>query len=70
MASQVRPLIALAGDDGYGFELVDVNGDGSELGAEAWASRDGARHGSGSSGTGRLDRIGPARTGGQIGESA
>ncbi len=63
-------MIALASDDGYGFALVDGNGDGSELEAEAWAWRDGAWHGSGSSGAGRLDRIGPARTGGQIGESA
>jgi hypothetical protein len=63
-------VIALASDDGYGFALVDGNGDGSELEAEAWAWGDGAWHGSGSSGAGRLDRIGPVRTGGQIGESA
>ena len=43
-------VIALASDDGYGFALVDGNGDGSELEAEAWAWRDGAWHGSGSSG--------------------
>jgi hypothetical protein len=62
-------VIALASDDGYGFALVDGNGDGSELEAEAWAWRDGAWQGSGSSGAGRLDRVGPVRTGGQIGES-
>lgn len=63
-------VIALASDDVYGFALVDGNGDGSELEAEAWAWRDGAWHGSGSSGAGRLDRVGPLRTGGQFGESA
>ena len=63
-------VIALASDDGYGFALVDGNGDGSELEAEAWAWRDGAWHGSGSSGAGRLHGVGPVRTGGQIGESA
>jgi hypothetical protein len=34
-------VIALASDDGYGFALVDGNGDGSELEAEAWTRRDG-----------------------------
>lgn len=63
-------VIALACDDGYGFALVDGNGDGSELEAEAWAWADGAWRGAGSSGAGRLDRVGPIRTGGQIGESA
>jgi hypothetical protein len=62
-------VIALASHDGYGFALVDGNGDGSELEAETWAWRDGAWHGLGS-GAGRLDRVGPIRTGGQIGESA
>jgi len=63
-------VIALASHDGYGFALVDGNGDGSELEAETWAWRDGAWHGLGSSGAGRLDRVGPIRTAGQIGESA
>jgi hypothetical protein len=30
-------VIALSSDDGYGFALVDGNGDASELEAEAWA---------------------------------
>jgi hypothetical protein len=63
-------VIALASDDGYGFALVDGNGDGSELEAEAWTWRDGAWHGSASSGAGQLDGVGPISTGGQIGEHA
>ena len=59
-------VIALASDDGYGFALVDGNGDGSELEAESWIWRDGAWHGSATSGAGQLDGVGPIRTGGQI----
>ncbi len=63
-------VIALASVGGYGFELVDGNGDGSELEAEAWAWRDGAWHGSATSGAGQLRAIGLIRTGGQIHETA
>ena len=59
-------VIALSSDDGYGFALVDGNGDGAELEAEAWILRDGAWHGSTTSGAGPLDGVGPIRTGGQI----
>lgn len=38
-------VIALASDDGYSFALADGNGDGSELGAEAWTWRDGTWQG-------------------------
>jgi hypothetical protein len=63
-------VITLASDDGYGFALVDGNGDGSELEAEAWTCHNGAWHGLASSGAGPLDSVGPIRTGGQIGENA
>jgi len=63
-------VISLASDDGYGFALVDGNGDGSEVEAESWIWRDGAWHGSATSGAGELDGVGPIRTGGQIGENA
>jgi hypothetical protein len=63
-------VIAVASDDRYGFALVDGNGDGSELEAEAWAWQDGAWHGLASSGAGPLDSVGPISTGGRIGEHA
>ena len=63
-------VIALSSDDGYGFALVDGNGDGAELEAEAWILRDGAWHGSTTSGAGPLDGVGPIRTGGQFGDNA
>lgn len=63
-------VIALTSDDGYGFALAGGNGDGSELEAEAWTWRDGAWHGSATSGAGQLDGIGPISTGRQIGENA
>ena len=63
-------VIALASDDGYGFALVDGNGDGSELEAEAWTGRDGTWGCGFSSGAGPLDGIGPIRTGGQVDETA
>jgi hypothetical protein len=63
-------VIVLASDDDYGFALVDGNGDGSELEAECWAWRDGGWQGSASSGAGRLEDVGPIRTGGRIGDDA
>lgn len=63
-------LIALASDGDYGFALIDGNGDGSELEAEAWAWRDGAWGCSFTSGAGPLDQVESLCTGGQIGETA
>ena len=56
-------VIALSSEDGYGFALVDGNGDGAELEAEAWVWRDGAWHGSTTSGAGpaRWRRADPHR---------
>jgi hypothetical protein len=60
-------VLAVASDDDYGFAVVDGNGDGAELEAEAWIW-DGERWtAAGSSGTGSLDELGPVQTGGQIG---
>lgn len=63
-------VIALASDDGYGFALVDGNGDGSELEAEHWTLWDGTWGCEASSGAGPLDGVGPIRTGGQTSETA
>jgi hypothetical protein len=63
-------VIALASDDDYGFALVDGNGDGSELEAEAWTRRDATWGCRFSSGAGPLDGVGPIRAGGQVDETA
>ena len=63
-------VIAVASDDGYGFALVDGNGDGSELEAEDWIWQDGIWECGPSSGAGLLDDVGPISTGGQIDETA
>lgn len=54
-------VIALASDDGYGFALVDGNGDGSELEAEACTWHDGAWRGLGTSSAGHLDGVRPSK---------
>jgi len=62
--------VASGGDYGdYGFAVVDENGDGADLEAEMWQSDCGNWDGAGSSGAGPLDTLGPARTGGQIGNA-
>jgi hypothetical protein len=63
-------VIALASDDGYGFALVDGNGDGGELEAEAWTRWDGTWGCGFSSGAGPLDGVGPIRASGEIDETA
>jgi hypothetical protein len=60
-------VLAVASDGDYGFAVVDGNGDGAELEAEAWRWDSGNWHGAGSSGAGPLGNLGPLRTGGQIG---
>lgn len=59
-------VLAIADDQDYGFALVDGNGDGAELEAEAWIRDGGTWTGAGSSGAGPLSRLGPVRTGGHI----
>ena len=62
--------VASDGDYGdYGFAVVDGNGDGADLEAEMWQWDCGNWDGAGSSGAGPLDTLGPARTGGQIGNA-
>ncbi len=62
--------VASGGDYGdYGFAVVDENGDGADLEAEMWQWDCGNWDGAGSSGAGPLDTLGPARTGGQIGNA-
>jgi len=62
--------VASDGDYGdYGFAVVDGNGDGADLEAEMWQWDCGNWDGAGSSGAGLLDTLGPARTGGQIGNA-
>lgn len=62
-------VIAVTSDGDAGFALVDGNGDGQELEAEAWIWCDGGWTGNGSSGAGPLHDVGPVRTGGQIGSA-
>lgn len=52
-------VLAIADDEDYGFALVDGNGDGAELEAEAWIWEGGTWTGAGSSGAGPLSRPGP-----------
>jgi hypothetical protein len=59
-------VIAVTSDGDYGFALVDGNGDGQELEAEAWSWEEGAWTGRFSSGAGRLRDVGPVLTGGQV----
>jgi hypothetical protein len=59
-------VLATASDGDYGFALVDGNGDGAELDAEAWTWDNGKWAGAGSSGAGPLDGLGPVQTGGQV----
>jgi hypothetical protein len=62
-------VLAVASDGDYGFAVVDGNGDGAELEAEAW-ERDGDSGGweaRSSSGAGPLGNVGPERAGGTIG---
>ncbi len=58
-------VLAVASDDGYGFAVVDGNGDGAELEAETWVWENGMWTAAGSSGAGPLDELGPVQTGGQ-----
>jgi len=59
-------VLAVASDDGYGFAVVDGNGDGAELEAETWVWDNGRWTSAGSSGTGPLGQLGQVETGGQI----
>jgi hypothetical protein len=59
-------VLALASDGGYGFAVVDGNGDGAELEAETWIWRNGTWTAGSSSGAGPLDGLGPVQTGGSI----
>ena len=59
-------VLAVASDADYGFAVVDGNGDGAELEAEAWRWDSGSWNAAGSSGAGPLGNLGPLRTGGQI----
>jgi hypothetical protein len=60
-------VLAIASDGDYGFALVDGNGDGAELEAEAWIWDDGTWSGAGSFGAGPLDNLGSVRTAGHLG---
>lgn len=62
-------VLAVASDGDYGFAVVDGNGDGAELEAEAWQWDGRNWQGAGSSGAGPLSNLGPLRTGGQIGDA-
>ncbi len=66
--SYVRVLAAVSDSD-YGFALVDGNGDGAELEAEAWLWDSGQWVPGSSSGAGPLDDVGSLQTGGEIGEA-
>jgi hypothetical protein len=59
-------VIAVTSDGDYGFALIDGNGDGQELEAEAWTWQEGTWMANGSSGAGPLSGVGPVRSGGQI----
>ncbi len=60
-------ILAAVSDGDFGFAVIDGNGDGAELEAEAWTWDNGTWHGASSSGAGALSDLGPLRTGGQIG---
>jgi hypothetical protein len=60
-------VLAAASDGGYGFALVDGNGDGAELEAEGWLWDSGQWVPGSSSGAGPLDYVGSLQTGGEIG---
>jgi len=62
----VRVLV-VASDGDYGFALVDGNGDGAELEAEAWLWDSGQWMPGSSSGAGPLDDVQPLHTGGEVG---
>jgi hypothetical protein len=62
-------VLAVASDGDYGFALVDGNGDGAELEAEAWLWYSGQWAPGSSSGAGPLDYVGPVQTGGEVGEA-
>jgi len=64
--SYVR-VLAAASDGDCGFALVDGNGDGAELEAEAWLWDSGQWVPGTSSGAGPLDYVGSLQTGGEIG---
>jgi hypothetical protein len=64
--SYVR-VLAAASDGDYGFALVDGNGDGAELEAEAWLWDNGQWVPGSSSGAGPLDYVGSLQTGGEVG---
>jgi hypothetical protein len=65
-ASYLR-VLAVASDGDYGFALVDGNGDGAELEAEAWLWDSGQWEPGSSSGAGPLDYVGSLQTGGEVG---
>ena len=62
-------MLAVASDGDYGFALVDGNGDGAELEAEAWLWDSGQWEPGTSSGAGPLDHTGSVQTGGEGGEA-
>jgi hypothetical protein len=62
-------VLAAASDGDFGFAVIDGNGDGAELEAEAWHWYHGTWHGSSSSAAGALSDLGPLRTGGHIGSA-
>jgi hypothetical protein len=55
-------VIAVTSDGDYGFALIDGNGDGQELEAEAWTWQEGIWIANGSSGAGPLRGVGPVQT--------
>jgi hypothetical protein len=62
-------VLAVASDGDHAFALVDGNGDGAELEAEAWLWDSGQWTPGSSSGAGPLDGVGPVATGGEAGEA-
>lgn len=62
-------VLAVASDGDFGFAIVDGNGDGAELEAEAWHWDNGSWHNAFSSGAGPLSNLGPLQTGGYIGNA-
>jgi hypothetical protein len=63
-------VLAVASDGDYGFALVDGNGDGAELEAEAWIWDSGTWVGGCTSGAGPLSHLGPVSNDGQIDDAA
>jgi hypothetical protein len=62
-------VLAVASDGGYGFAVVDGNGDGAELETEIWEWDGGTWINDSSCGAGPLDLLEPVQTGGQVGSA-